>query len=72
MPYVLLWQCDHHRVLYWNRFGTPKYVFDKFGREDESIPVYWWYDAKKNAALDAAMKEGRSLERPAPDVHYAD
>ncbi|MFA6623256.1 MAG: extracellular solute-binding protein [Fibrobacteraceae bacterium] len=72
VPYVLLWQCDHHRILYWNRFGTPKYVFDKFGREDESIPVYWWYDAKKNAALDAAMKEGRSLERPAPDVHYAD
>lgn len=60
VPYVLMWQADHHRMLYWNRFGTPEKVFDKFGRE-ESIPVYWFYDAKKANALNKAIKEGKTL-----------
>lgn len=60
VPYVLMWQADHHRILYWNRFGTPEKVFDKFGRE-ESIPVYWFYDEKKANALSENMKAGKIL-----------
>ncbi|MCF0222314.1 MAG: ABC transporter substrate-binding protein, partial [Fibrobacter sp.] len=67
VPYVLMWQCDHHRILYWNRFGTPEKVLDNFNRED-AIPVYWWVDPAKSAALDKAMKEGTSLPIPAYDV----
>ncbi len=67
VPYVLMWQCDHHRVLYWNRFGTPEKVLDKFNRED-AIPVYWWLDPAKSAALDKAMKEGAALPIPEYDV----
>ena len=31
-PYVLMWQSPCHRLLYWNRFGTPKYVLSKYGQ----------------------------------------
>ncbi|HAO99153.1 MAG TPA: ABC transporter substrate-binding protein, partial [Fibrobacteres bacterium] len=41
VPYVLLWQADNSRLLYWNRFGTPKYILDKFNRED-GIITYWY------------------------------
>ena len=63
VPYVLMWQCDHHRILYWNRYGTPEKVLDRFNRED-AIPVYWWLDPAKSAALDKAMKAGESLPIP--------
>ena len=67
VPYVLMWQCDHHRILYWNRYGTPDKVFDRFNRED-AIPVYWWLDPAKSASLDKAMKAGESLPVPEYDV----
>ena len=67
VPYVLMWQCDHHRILYWNRYGMPEKVLDHFNRED-AIPVYWWLDPAKSAALDKAMKSGESLPIPEYDV----
>ncbi len=69
IPYVLLWQADHHRILYWNRFGTPTYVFDKFARED-CIPTYWWVDPDKDKALQAAMKSGATMPSTSGDVRY--
>ncbi|SHH43712.1 microcin C transport system substrate-binding protein [Fibrobacter sp. UWH9] len=67
VPYVLMWQCDHHRILYWNRYGMPEKVLDNFNRED-AIPVYWWVDPVKSAALDKAMKAGEALPIPEYDV----
>ena len=52
VPYVLLWQSDNTRLLYWNRFGTPKYVLDKFNREDAIIP-YWYVDPAKDGNIRA-------------------
>ncbi len=69
VPYVLLWQSDRNRLLYWNRFGTPDDVLDKFNREDAAI-VYWWFDAKKSAALDAAQKAGQALPPVPAEVRY--
>ncbi len=67
IPYVLLWQADHHRILYWNRFGTPNNIFDKYDRED-CIPTYWWVDAEKDQALQAAIKSDAAL--PKDNVNY--
>ena len=71
IPYVFLWQADHHRILYWNRFGTPKYVFDKFSRED-SIITYWWIDPVKDKALKEAMKKNTALPMEPEEIHYKD
>ena len=69
VPYVLLWQADHNRILYWDRFGTPRYVYDKFDREN-CIVTYWWYDATKDAALQKAMKANVSPPKEPFEVHY--
>ncbi|MDR1759225.1 MAG: extracellular solute-binding protein [Fibrobacter sp.] len=69
MPYILLWQSDRHRILYWNRFGTPEFIYDKFNRE-ESIPVYWWYDKPQAETLQKAMAKDESLPVPPLDIHY--
>jgi microcin C transport system substrate-binding protein len=70
-PYALLWQADHTRLLYWRRFGTPKYVLDKFNREDY-ICNYWWFDPAQSKALDEAMAAGKALPVLDNDVHYQD
>ncbi len=69
MPYILLWQSDRHRVLYWNRFGTPEFIYDKFNRE-EAIPVYWWYDKTQAENLKKAMSKDESQPVPPLNVHY--
>jgi microcin C transport system substrate-binding protein len=71
VPYVLLWQADHHRILYWNKFGTPRYLFDKFNRED-AIVTYWWFDQAKNEVLQKAMKDGQTLPRLPEEVRYTE
>ncbi len=69
IPYVLLWQADHSRILYWNRFGTPTYVYDKFARED-CIPTYWFVDPDKEKALQTAMQGNSSLSSNSGDIRY--
>jgi microcin C transport system substrate-binding protein len=71
IPYVLMWQADHTRLLYWNRFGTPQYVLDKFDRED-SITTYWWLDQEKDKALKEAMKNNTSLPFEPEKVIYTE
>ena len=69
VPYILLWQADKTRLLYWNKFGTPKYVLDKFSRENAAI-AYWWVDPKKEASLKTARKEGTTLSAKPFIVRY--
>jgi microcin C transport system substrate-binding protein len=69
VPYVLLWQADHTRLLYWNRFGTPKSLLDKYNREDAIIP-YWFVDPDKEKALAEAREQNRSLPVDTGEVRY--
>jgi len=69
MPYLFLWQADHGRILYWNKYQTPKYVFDKFGQE-ESIITYWWEDPELVQTLEQAKKEKKSLAKKPFKVVY--
>ncbi len=48
VPYVLLWQSEKTRLLYWNRFGMPQHVLDKYNREDAAL-TYWFVDSTRNA-----------------------
>ncbi len=70
-PFVLLWQSDRTRLLYWNKFATPKNVLNKFNRENSAL-VYWWYDPDKVAALEAAKKDGTTLPDEPDFVQYRD
>ncbi len=70
-PYALLWIGDNDRLLYWNKFGTPKYVFDKY-RDNRCVPIYWYEDPAKAKALKEAMDGGKSLPMVDGDVRYQD
>ena len=68
-PYILLWQADKSRLLYWNRFGTPKYVLDKYNRENAVI-AYWRLDLQKAKSLEEARKKDQPLPSEAAKVYY--
>ena len=69
VPYVLLWNTDVTRLLYWDKFGTPKTVLSKFG-DERSLLSYWWYDAESAAELKAAMASGDVLPQRAGLVDF--
>ncbi|MFZ2631830.1 MAG: extracellular solute-binding protein [Desulfosalsimonadaceae bacterium] len=60
-PYVLLWNIDYTRLLYWNKFGMPDTVLSKYGDESSAI-WYWWLDPDAEAALQDAVK----MKQPLP------
>jgi microcin C transport system substrate-binding protein len=59
-PYVLLWNVNYTRLLYWNKFGTPRTVLSKYGRESSAY-AYWWIDPDAEADLADAMKTRKAL-----------
>jgi microcin C transport system substrate-binding protein len=65
-PYVLLWNINAVRLLYWDKFGTPPTVLSKYG-DDRSLMAYWWADADSAADLRKAMDSGEMLP-PRPDI----
>jgi microcin C transport system substrate-binding protein len=54
-PYVLLWNINYIRLLYWNKFGTPPAVLSKYG--DESAAYWlWWQDEDSKVDLRDAIR----------------
>jgi len=65
VPYILLWNINYVRLLYWNKFGTPPTVLSKFGDERAAYSL-WWYDEDSASALaDAQARDARLPPRPA-------
>ena len=69
IPYVLLWQIDHTRILYWNRFGRPAHVLGKYSNES-SVLLYWWFDENRKSALEGAMKNGEAMPAEPDRIEY--
>ncbi len=68
-PYVLLWNIDYVRLLYWNKFGTPDTVLSKYGTESTG---YWWLDEDASAELAHAMATGQALPRKPGKVVFSE
>ncbi|MFH0907694.1 MAG: extracellular solute-binding protein [bacterium] len=69
VPYVLLWNLNYTRLLYWNKFGTPPTVLSKY--DDESAAYgYWWYDEDAVADLEDARKNDHALPRKPSSVTF--
>ena len=62
-PYILLWNTDSCRLLWWNRFGVPDTIISRFGGETDALR-YWWYDPDAAAALTDARKNNLPLPSP--------
>jgi microcin C transport system substrate-binding protein len=70
-PYVLLWNINYTRLLYWNKFGTPDSVLSKFGTESSAY-AYWWFDEDSAADLRDAMEANLPLPPRPGEVHFDD
>jgi microcin C transport system substrate-binding protein len=71
IPYVLLWNIDYTRLLYWNKFGTPPQVLSKYGDERSAYRL-WWYDEDAAADLEDAMEQGVPLPGRPVEVRFSD
>ncbi len=69
VPYVLLWNIDYTRLLYWNKFGTPDTVLSKYG-DEQSAYAYWWYDYDAAAELEQARDEDLTLAPRPGEVRF--
>jgi microcin C transport system substrate-binding protein len=68
-PYILLWNIDYTRLLYWNKFGMPDTVLSKYG-DEASAMVYWWVDPDAKALLEDARKHGTPLPPHPAEVRF--
>jgi microcin C transport system substrate-binding protein len=64
-PYILLWNINYTRLLYWNRFGMPKTVLSKYG-DERSVYWYWWTD--EDSVADLKDAETYDLMLPPKDT----
>jgi microcin C transport system substrate-binding protein len=71
LPYILLWNIDYTRLLYWNRFGMPETVLSKYGNESSAVTL-WWLDSALDAELERAMREGAAMPPPPAEIRYDD
>jgi microcin C transport system substrate-binding protein len=69
VPYVLLWNIDNTRLLYWDKFGVPPTVLSKFG-DESAVVAYWWNDPDATAELKAAMAAGSNLPARPESVDF--
>lgn len=69
VPYLLLWQSDKSRLLYWKKFDQPVYLLGKFGNESSAV-VYWSYNPDKIKALEQAKKNKSKLPIEPEFVRY--
>jgi len=69
VPFILLWNTDATRLLYWDKFGMPDTVLSKYGGEG-AVVAYWWFDADSAADLKAAIAAGQPLPPRTPEVNF--
>ncbi len=68
-PYILLWNTDYTRLLYWNKFGIPATVLSKYGDENSAL-WYWWADPDSDAILKDALERDLPLPPREMNVHF--
>lgn len=69
VPYVLLWNIDAVRLLYWDVFGTPSTILSKYD-DERSLIGYWWYDEDSAAELKEAMRTHSVLPDKPVEIYF--
>lgn len=69
-PYVLEWYSPAERLLYWNRFGTPKYVLPRYADWHDVFST-WWVDPEKDRQLQRAKRDSsQTMVSPPEEVDF--
>ena len=61
---------NYQRILYWDKFGFPEWMFTRYIGEYWSIFSYWWIDLEKEANLEKAIAAGEKLLLAPLDMKY--
>ena len=67
-PYVLLWNIGYNRILYWNKFGTPKHVSGKYS--GDAGTGLWWFSEDAADELADAMEDGTPLPPKPAEIFW--
>ncbi len=54
-PYILGWYLPSQRVLFWNKYGMPRWGGSRLANADQLF-FCWWVDPKKEKRLEQAKK----------------
>ena len=60
----------YRRFLFWDKFGYPEYMAERYLGNYYSILRMWWFDPNVEQALDKAMTNDTSLPVSELDVRY--
>ncbi len=71
VPMVLGWMIEFKRLFYWNKFGMPDTVLDKYN-DEEAAYHYWYIDPDQKADLEYAMEAGVALPPRPAEVRFSE
>jgi microcin C transport system substrate-binding protein len=60
----------YRRFLFWDNFGYPEYMVDRFVGNYQSIYKLWWFDPEKISSLDIAKENDAQLPVNEVDIRY--
>ena len=60
----------YRRFLFWDDFGYPEYMVDRFVGNYQSIHKLWWFEPEKIKSLEEAMENNEQLPVNEVDIRY--
>jgi len=60
----------YRRFLYWDKFGYPEYMVDRYVGNYDSIYLLWWFDPEKIENLSNAMENDEQLPINEVDLKF--
>ena len=61
---------NYSRMMWWDKFGYPEWMFSRYVGEYWDSLYYWWYDGLKDSNLKDAIETGKSLPVKPIDMKY--
>ena len=61
---------NYSRMMWWDKFGYPEWMFSRYVGEYWDSLYYWWYDGSKDSNLKDAIETGKSLPAKPIDMKY--
>ena len=61
---------NYSRMMWWDKFGYPEWMFSRYVGEYWDSLYYWWYDGLKDSNLKDAIETGKSLPLKPIDMKY--
>ena len=61
---------NYSRMMWWDKFGYPDWMFSRYVGEYWDALYYWWYDGDKDTELKQSIENEKSLPLKPIDMKY--